>query len=322
MKKILSILLIIVISIMTINVHAEGAAWPKEVNHEDFSFTINGIELDLYEIYRGTELNGGGTSQNAEELEEESLINYATYVQKSAVNLPVTEYEMNPTVTTGKIDDLDVLFVKLNLNLTKEKIEALFHDDIADVGSDKFYIIEIVMNYKINGYPDKYKKIYENDALRGILQYQYDLTDELTSSVDPTLDENYFVMDRIFVTGENGEPEISYTDNLKEEDVNLREGYLTFYEDENAEKFSTPQYVVMFHNFSNIDILLGGNNDIPEPTIDDIPDNPITDIQDEIVKIPDTAKNVPYLLYILGIGIFLAGAVIIAKVLRQPKKGV
>ena len=55
---------------------------------------------------------------------------------------------------------------------------------------------------------------------------------------------------------------------------------------------------------------------------DSVSNNPITDIQDEIVKIPDTAKNVPYILYIFGIGVFLTGAVIIAKVLRQPKKGV
>ncbi len=35
---------------MTINVHAEGEGWPKEITYGDFTFTITGIALDFYEI--------------------------------------------------------------------------------------------------------------------------------------------------------------------------------------------------------------------------------------------------------------------------------
>ena len=98
----------------------------------------------------------------------------------------------------------------------------------------------------------------------------------------------------------------------------LRSDFLLFYKDENAKITDTPDYTISFTNLADTTNLLN----LLKGADDSVSNNPITDIQDEIVKIPDTAKNVPYILYIFGIGVFLAGAVIIAKVLRQPKKGV
>ena len=83
------------------------------------------------------------------------------------------------------------------------------------------------------------------------------------------------------------------------------------------------EYRVLIHNFDNTEVLVNLLEKQPEPTEDDILDNPITNTdENQTVAIPDTGKTVPFLLYGISIILILVGAVMIVKIMKQPKKEV
>ncbi len=340
MKKIISILLIAVISIMTINVHAEGEGWPKEITYGGFTFTITGIALDFYEINKADEIIEKGTEFETDTYTTakttESLINYMEYLYNDYAWIPEDRFTLTPSLSQEKISSVDTLFGKLNLNITddyiKEEYNNLVENGYLDpVDENKSYIVDVDIAYRIDNYPEEYKIIIEKDMLRETIRMvDLDLMDGYHSLYQGY--ENYFMIDKKFITlnSTTNEAEVGFNNNvlgsfnelLGDNPTNsldlLRSDFLLFYKDENAKITDTPDYTISFTNLADTTNLLN----LLKGADDSVSNNPITDIQDEIVKIPDTAKNVPYILYIFGIGVFLAGAVIIAKVLRQPKKGV
>ena len=327
MKKILSVILMI-IAVMTINVHAEGEAWPKEITSGDYSFTITGVELQIYEMFNEDDLIAAGeTEEDAAATDSESKVKYASYEPVDNVILEADNFTTNPTVTTDKLGDLDTMFIKLNLDLNKEKIQNLIQDKIADTGEDgKYYIVDVVLYYKLNNFPNTFKTVHETDLVRVMLQADNDLTDLLEESIDTDPDfENVFVMDKIIIQkNASNEIEYDYVDTLREEDILIKVNSLSFYEKEDADKVTDkPDYKVIFHNFANIDALINAYKINPEPTPEDLPDNPITSTEtNQVVNVADTGKTVPFLLYGISIALILAGAIVIIKVLNQPKKEV
>ena len=322
MKKRISILLILVVAFMTINVHAEGEAWPKDYSHGDFTFSVEGVYLNLYELNAQDEMIEVTTEGDSTIKATQSAIDYMQHNPKKSVDLIADDFTFEPTYTTGKLGNIDTLFVKTNFSIVKEDFEDIFLDYMDMVDENISYIIDVCLKYKITNYPSNYNHFYQQDITRGLLSMFSPNAN--TFKINPT-ESNYYVMDKVIIAynSETDEVEINFTNTLTEENAYFKTTILGLTANEKTNSNDEDEYRVLIHNFDNTEVLVNLLEKQPEPTEDDIPDNPITSTDaNQTVAIPDTGKTVPFLLYGISIILILAGAVMIIKIMKQPKKEV
>ena len=347
MKKKLSIILLLLVSFIATNVHAEET-WPKQYTQGDFTFTINDVWLDFYEIDKNSpiipaesETDYGTTTTST----TQSLINYELYIPKEEVEVPNDRFTITPEPVVTKLQESDTIFSKLNLNISNDYILEVYNDLVEDgrispASEDKIYVVDVSVGYTLDSYPEKYKTIFEVDLLRALVN-MYDISDG-DYALDPTMD-NVFAIDKMLINynGDTNQAEVGSISDIiisipdtaipNENTLNIikdlfRLDTLTFYENEDASMKDKEDYNLIFTNISDLSRIIdtvNGNDD----TLDDLPDNPITSIQTDIQaekleNIPNTGKGVPYIIYIISAAVILVGGTIIVKVLRQPKKGV
>ncbi len=326
MKKRISILLILVVAFMTINVHAEGEAWPKDYSHGDFTFSVEGVYLNLYQINEADEKitldvdEGNGLTSTM--TTTQSWLDYARYNYIKSVDLIADDFTFEPTYSTGKLGSVDTLFVKTNFSIVEEDFEDVFLDYMDMVDENISYVVDICLKYKITNYPSNYNHLYQQDFLRMLSS---------TSSVNPEAFEinptesNYYVMDRVKIeyNPETAEVEVNYLNSLEDENPVLKTTILGLTTEAKTFNIDLDKdvYRILIHNFDSIEPIVEAFKE-PE-SIDDMPDNPFTGSNpNQTVAIPDTGKTVPFLLYGISIILILAGAVMIVKIMKQPKKEV
>lgn len=322
MKKRISILLILVVAFMTINVHAEGEAWPKDYSHGDFTFSVEGVYLNLYEFNAQDEMIEVTTEGDSEIQATQSAIDYMQHNPIKSVDLIADDFTFEPTYTTGKLGDIDTLFVKTNFSIAKEDFEDIFLDYMDMVDENISYIVDVCLKYKITNYPSNYNHFYQQDITRGLLSMFSPNVN--TFKINPT-ESNYYVMDKVIIAynSETDEVEINFTNTLTEENAYFKTTILGLTTNEKTNSNDEDEYRVLIHNFDNTEVLVNLLEKQPEPTEDDILDNPITNTdENQTVAIPDTGKTVPFLLYGISIILILVGAVMIVKIMKQPKKEV
>ena len=325
MKKKISILLLVVVSFMTMNVHAEGEAWPNDYAHGDFTFSVEGVYLNLYQFNAADEpIEEHETTEygTVTSTTTQSAIDYMQHRPIKSVDLIADDFTFEPTFTTGKLGNIDTLFVKTNLNLVKEDFEDIFLDYLDMVDENISYIVDVCLKYRITNYPSNYNHFYQQDITRGLLSMFS--TNASTFKINPS-ESNYYVMDKVVIAynSETDEVEIDFTNTLTDENAYFKTTVLGLTANEKTSETDNDDFRVLIHNFDNVEVLVNLLEQQSEPTEGDIPDNPITSTEvNQTVKIPDTGKTKPLLLYGISIVIILAGAIMIVKMLKQPKKEV
>ena len=203
MKKKLSIILLLLVSFIATNVHAEET-WPKQYTQGDFTFTINDVWLDFYEIDKNSpiipadsETDYGTTTTST----TQSLINYELYIPKEEVEVPNDRFTITPEPVVTKLQESDTIFSKLNLNISNDYILEVYNDLVGDgrispASEDKIYIVDVSVGYTLDSYPEKYKTIFEVDLLRALVN-MYDISDG-DYALDPTTD-NIYTIDKMLI---------------------------------------------------------------------------------------------------------------------------
>ena len=321
MKKIIKGFIIALLLTININVYAEDA-WPKTISHNNFTISIEGFDLKAYRFDADEETktitNTDDEGNTITLTTTDSGENYLYENPQEIINLKPSDFTIEPEFKDDKLYDVDSLFVYLKLNLTKEKLIALLTDegiisDVDDTGKISYYI-ELVVNYKILEYPDKYQFAFKRNYIRSILNgrnYEKDL--DLTQT-------NYQVLNliRVQYNKQTEQIDYSYDTTLNEDNSDFAKAvlnYEVFKEDNSDENDKT--FILLFHNMDNIEYLIDNYSSIiKEPLDDEV--NPITATQ---VKVPNTAINIPITFYLLcGLIIMMGIAILFIATYRNEKK--
>ncbi len=321
MKKIIKGFIIALLLTININVYAEDA-WPKTISHNDFTISIEGFDLKAYRFDADEETktitNTDDEGNTITLTTTDSGENYLYENPQEIINLKPSDFTIEPEFKDDKLYDVDSLFVYLKLNLTKEKLIALLTDegiisDVDDTGKISYYI-ELVVNYKILEYPEKYQFAFKRNYIRSILNgrnYEKDL--DLTQT-------NYQVLNliRVQYNKQTEQIDYSYDTTLNEDNSDFAKAvlnYEVFKEDNSDENDKT--FILLFHNMDNIEYLIDNYSSIiKEPLDDEV--NPITATQ---VKVPNTAMNIPIMFYLLcGLIIMMGIAILFIATYRNEKK--
>ncbi len=321
MKKIIKGFIIALLLTININVYAEDA-WPKTISHNNFTISIEGFDLKAYRFDADEETktitNTDDEGNTITLTTTDSGENYLYENPQEIINLKPSDFTIEPEFKDDKLYDVDSLFVYLKLNLTKEKLIALLTDegiisDVDDTGKISYYI-ELVVNYKILEYPDKYQFAFKRNYIRSILNgrnYEKDL--DLTQT-------NYQVLNliRVQYNKQTEQIDYSYDTTLNEDNSDFAKAvlnYEVFKEDNSDENDKT--FILLFHNMDNIEYLIDNYSSIiKEPLDDEV--NPITATQ---VKVPNTAMNIPITFYLLcGLIIMMGIAILFIATYRNEKK--
>ncbi len=350
MKKYLRLLIIplLLLPLFT-NVYAEGdntetggentetggettPAWPKEFQTTDsnFQYIIEGISLDIYQNDKDsekitTEYNTDTTHSTITYTKDEE--NYINKVKIKTIELSPSEYSISPVYKKDTYLLMpEVLYIDINLNLTKEKIESLVTEQIENTTDRKSYIIDVTVKYQLKNYPEKYGYGYRIDYMREFMSIGIEHT-------VPTLAKNTTysqVLNRAVTkfNEETNQKSLDYSQNFNEDNLILIsdlsmlsetaiDNKIVLNEDEAQESYSKT-IGIMFHDTNNIDELINYSKEAINSDDNDshIPTNPITSNQPlEIVKAEDTALSPSMYIYIVGGLLLIVGLGLFGKVL-------
>ncbi len=322
MKKHLKILIIVLLVILNINVYAEDA-WPRTINHNDFTISIEGFDLRIYkadadspkkELVTTTEDGATITETTTEDGEK-----YINEIPTKIINLNASDFTIDPEFKDEKFLKVNTSFINLKLNLTKEKLQELLSEEYNQVSENRGYLVELVVNYKVTSYPDKYAYTYKYNFfhdLVGAFSTSYHANNTLDTSKT-----NYQVLNMIALRVKEGteEKEIFYETTLTDDhnkDVSVYVlNYQLFSEVKDASDESKST-AIMFHNVSNIEYLIENINKIETYSID----REINPITSTMIKVPNTAAYKPNMFYIIGGILIMYGIVFLFFATYNNKK--
>ena len=148
-KLFILVLLLAVLIIPTKEVFAEGEevnnkiSWKKTTDwNYPATIEIKGIDLYIY---------------NRVESEEESDVldeNYLNYNPDKKISLDLNKYKLNLSSKNSKFYKMPATYVDLGIDLKKSDLEELLATEIASTTNNKYYIVEVVVNYKVEKYPE------------------------------------------------------------------------------------------------------------------------------------------------------------------------
>ncbi len=333
MKKYILLLILPLLLFVTIpNVYADGddAPWPKvfQITDENLQYLIEGISLDIYQTDKNSEQItvevNEGTSHGTITMSKDEQ-NYINKVKTKTIELSPTEFSISPVYKKDLFLDIpSTLYIDIDLNLTKEKLQTLLAEEIQNTTADKHYIIDVNVKYQLQNYPEAYGYAYQLDYLR-------ELVGAGLSHTLPTLTKNTSYTQAInravtSINEQTNEKSLDYEPNYNgTSDVLLIADLVVLSKNkiekageldgDNADKVLG----IMFHDMNNVDELIAAMKSSETPTTNPTTDpgnNPITSYQpNEVVKAEDTAAFASYYIYIIG-GLFLIiGVGLFSKIL-------
>ena len=334
MKKYLMLLILPLLLFGTIpNVYADGedAPWPKvfQITDENLQYLIEGISLEIYQADENSEQltinnNNGTTNMTQDEK------NYLDRQKTRTVDLSPTDYSISPVYKKDKFYSVDTLYIDINLNLTKEKIEALIADEIQNTTASKHYIVDVCVKYQLQSYPEKFKYMYQIDYMRYIVQA---LMGQLPSALSKNTTYSQ-VLNRgvTLINDQTSQKSFSYTKEFTPDNLFYYTDFTILSENEKKAGIYTNQdeanaankddLYIFFHDLDNVDELIADVKEESTPTTNpntNPGNNPITSYQpNEVVKAEDTGAFTSYYIYIIGglfliIGLGLFGKIIFKK---------
>ena len=311
MKKKLALLIVLLVTIYIIPVHA--ATWPKTYTTGNFSYSIEGAELRVYEV--STDKVVWYSS------------NYLSETPDKTITLQSSDYTIDPQVKTDKLGKSDALFVNVKLNMTKAKLETLLATEKAAATSSKAYIVELVLKYKFTNYPSTYTHVYKVNTLRtridelltpnaGTTSIEASNNGEITPTSVNTQVLNVITIE---YDASSSTGAIAYDTTATDENglVTFVANYEEFYKTEKSTSNNTPDYVVMFHNIENIDFLI--NSLKASETQLSVGGQDGAGVGDT-VNVDDTAKSVPILLYFASLASLFVGSGLVIYTIEKDKQ--
>lgn len=305
-KKIIYCFLLLVVIFITPNVFAKSE-WPIQVEVDDFTVNISGIDLKVYSMVRKTG--------------EKELI--------KTINLPVSNYEVSFKTGNVKYIESDLTLVKMNLPITKDIILPYVEEAIKDVSTKDIYFIELVLNSNIVNYPvDYYAYNYDlfDTILKNSLEFPLvDLKDNVEFVINSAFcyktEEGliFNLLEKVDLTfGRADSLDYGSTINFKifsktKTDNNIYAGELK------------DEKILMFTTVEGYNVLLSQDENSEMSGISYKVLSDAGKVEGEIqyreeVKVLDTSLSIPSIIYVIGgVFIILGSAIIFINVFN--KKG-
>lgn len=350
MKKKFLFLFVILLSIFlitSINVQAEGdddnpdepdsgdttnAAWPLDFSLEDFNIKIEGVELRVYQLdstktTTTTTTNDDGTTSTT--TTNEDSIAYINGTPTKTITLNAEEYTMEPEGSNDKLGDINTTFIDLKLNLTEDKIRSLLSEEMDNTTKDISYIVEVVLNYRITEYPDRFKYFMNVNMMRLLMGLFGSMTNSgitytPTVSMDDTISQVINIA-AIQKENEDSDVELYYETELNDSNdiVSYIYNPLVFSEEEINMSLSTEDTVdstktqyLLFHNVSNIQYLIDNFKKVEDETTEEAKDTVKEAVTDLEVNVPNTSQTKNILLVMISIVLLMSGSMMILYVLK------
>ena len=302
-------------------------AWPKEYSYEDYKFTIKGIDLNLYKI-TANENSNNSIEDNLTDNEE--MMNYLNETPTKVIHLDPTKYEIELDHRLDKLGGINTLFINLNLDLTKEDLSELLESEINALNDNENYIVDIVLNYKLDEYPEKYKYFAKMNYFRAFFQTFISLSNQSISfnpEIDITNDTSQ-ILNLAVVEKKDGK--IHFERELTEDNgwVDYVKNY-TMLSEEEIKLFSTeePDYtkmqLVMFHDIDNLNYLIENMKSKSPTEVDEDNDN-FNNLIDKLnesqqVAVPNTAKSQSTVIFMVGTVSLLSGILLIVYSIKMKE---
>lgn len=333
MKKIITSIVIIIISFITINVYAEDTdTWNESYEHNGIKYSINGFTLNIYK----------------------SDANFNTDMSKATYQIPLKkgEYTINPTYIDSDIksDNKTITtgsFIKLNLNITEEQVKKYLVEKIGEP-TDAMYTFTITTNYTITEVPEKYLHIYTegfaqmiSSLVSGYTPSKLELNKEQTQVIGAgSYSKEFYLGDEVegVEVSFEGENETvfqystsSISDFYSYNYLRLREKDITEATKNNTGLYdiSADDYIVMFHNKNDIEKVINNFQTVTSMEDDELTNN-IEQIKEntekqkeqakQTVKVGNTASSISNVGYIIGAFILLLGTYVIIKTIKTENK--
>ncbi len=329
-KKVFLILISIFIILGFTNVYAEdfnkqsgqimpriNDSWPKSYDYKGtYEYLIEDVELYVYEL-NSENVSVKGNDIISTIANSSNMKKYLKDEPTRIINLSPADYTINPEYKEDKIYDYPTTFVNLNLNITKDKLQTLLSDEYSKVSKERSYIAEIIVKYKLNKAPSKYKYYMNVNTTKRLFNIFYpELNIENKVSALNVTNAQVFNIAHLGLNA-NGQKYINYESTLNDVNINGIFGlnYLALSEKANlqANENDDTLNLIMFHNYTNIDYLIKNSLKIQNNTEDKIK-NIATQ---QVVKVEDTSSNTSYLLYVVSIIVIFAGVSIIYFVVNK-----
>ena len=328
MKNKLFLLLLIVIGLFSINVNAlDNPSWPINYSFGDnneFTCNIEGFEVRIYPIdldkKTTTTVNyDDGSTSTTTTMDDLLLYINNQYNRKEELN--ANNYEIHPEYKTDKLYGSDGLFVKLNLNMTKDKLEQIVAPELAAATEKKMYLIETVVKYKLTNYPQDYKYFSNDNFMKSL--YNLFINNKTNPATTEIGDSIYQVVGFSTITKEpNKDAELNYNDTLSDENelASYIFNNLSLYKEKPLDE-DIPNKIIMFHDVNNIQFLIDNVNAIEKYLEEETKlELDYKEYKSQNVKVGNTASSVPSLYYFIAFALIIIGISIITHVVTKYKE--
>ena len=333
MKKKLLVIIMIAFGIFIINNNCVQAqekkytqgetpvptTWPKEVTvDEDYTVKIESIQINVYKY--------DSTKPSTSDSLNEDVMAYLNNTPTRVITLDPADYTIEPEVKKDLLDGYNARFINLKLNLTKAKVETLLADEINSTTDDIDYLADIVVNYKVLNYPNRFTHTYNVNLVKDFMKYflaafsenNYNNTVDITDTISQSFNT-------ITISKDNNNTEVLYVTRLDDEN-DISENimnYLYLSEDElkmisneeNADKSKTE--MLMFHNMENIQYLIDNYNRIQTSAEKETNNEVRSSLISQQVKVPNTAKNQNLVWFMVSVISIISGLLIIEYALKM-----
>lgn len=336
-KKLLIIVLLLgllIIPFRAVSAEGEENAWPKSFTNGDYSYTIEGIVINVFEMENTT------SEEENDEATKEVFMKYVSGTPDRVINLDPTKYTLDPTYKEGKFTDKDATYIDLGLDIKKEDLEELLRDEIAATTETKSYLADIVVQYKVTNYPEEYKYVYNRSLMRETFDLLVNSEENAPATKNLTPQDMTKTINQVFngaitqINSETGEAELEYNTEFSNDNSvsSFAYGGLMFLEKAYG-SVDNNGYVLVFHDVDNVDDLMEGaenigflldmdfsNIDWEELFTSGLPEESTSAEAAQNVIVPDTAKNFSLYLYFFSIIVMASGLGIIARAVYKEQQ--
>lgn len=350
-SKVLKIFFIIAIaiSIKNIQVYAldsvvEQSNWPKKVILDDYEYIVEGFELQVYEFERDKDEENNASSETEDIIKmpiptQESLNKYAEGKYIRSISIPLDNLIINPKHTLATQEEiLNFIMVNMNLNITKEQLELLLSEEMEKVTKDKYYLVDMVMNYRFTRYPEKFKyvgRINFSRMLKGPSEIENLNVPILYTNITETVKQR--INNMTITINQQGNKELYYTTELNLEEefpifslitiadaIILSEKEININIDLDIDKEpNIEDFAFNLISFSNLNIPNFSSDSEAnikelksrlEDAIQVITDNTGSINNTEFVNVIDTAAKKTKLVYLISIFAVIVGTIVIVSI--------
>lgn len=327
-KSLLFIFLLMGLLLFNIATYAEDEA---TFQAGDYSYTIKGLKLKVYEFDKANEVTETKTYDDGSKLTKTTSSDLEEYLRGEpdrVIDLPLSDYLGTPEFLDQKVADEDMLAIDLNINITEEGLRQLLAEELANTTNTKSYLVDFEVEYAFTTIPEQFKYLTKIDLERLLIN----LFEENTSNdvdLGPTTTINHLInrID-IGVNEGTGATELQFMSEFSKDDSDAK--YLN-YEVLSTEKYDSEnsvEKIVLFHSLDDPSGLMEYIAELRKTFKDgisgsfslddlDLPSNPKTSI--ETVPVEDTAQDYPIYFYVVSIIFTIVGFLVIEMELQRTK---